>query len=250
MTTRKRTHAKVPPGRACPKTGPLSQSIYDILSANMELIDLNDEATNDAFETAAAGDTEMRPPESPGQAAPVIARINEFARSRPENANLVTAPTDVPFQLSRTPDRVFDIGAELALLPSTVIDALARDNSRAFLTEHMSVTDARRELAVFESQTNGFRGTRSKHWISQLSRWAGTVVTSREPVTPDSPPLRLTWTAIDDPQRKYLLAIFEMTPAFFVASVLYTIDRSLDAVYVGSFYMQSEQSHAADLRPQ
>ena len=248
MASRKRTHKNPPAGRPTPASGPLSRSIYEILCANMETVDLNDEATNDAFELAVAGDTDPMPPESPGLAAPVLARINEFARSRPEHEHLVTAPSDVPFQLSRTPDRIYNIGEDLARKKCSVIDSLARDNSRAFLTEQISVTEARHELATFESQTNALRGTCSTNWIARLAKWAGVVVTTCEPVTPDSQPLCLAWTAIDDPQRTYRLAVFEMTPSFFVVAVLYTINQSPNYVYVGSFYMQSEQSHAADNR--
>ena len=225
MAAHKRTSsAEIPPGHR-PR---VATSSYDFLD------DIDYEGDND----------DAAPPPvvvDPVSTKATLCRVQEtYAPEQP----LTT--TDVPFELSREPDRVVDVGEMLAVMPSAAIEALATECAYTFLTEARELTEARVELKLFEQHTRCLRGTRGTHWVRRLTPWAGMLVATREPAVPTSAPLRCMWPAADNPHRTYSLAIFELRPSFYVAAVLRTDQGCDDAIYVGAFYMQSEQSHMAD----
>lgn len=231
---RKRRSESANPPRARARTEP--ESIWDILG--------NDDAE--------PSDDEPPPATLVNRAVvnPALtqlhAHVNDLRRLTHDNRIDSTTPTTVPFQLPREADRVPDVGTVLAEMPSALIEELAANRSRAFLTEPLESTARRTPLQLFEQHTRCLRGTRGTQWITRLAPWAGMIVATREPANIDSAPLCRAWPAVDVARRVYSLAVFELMPSFYVAVVLRTDGDSAESVYVGAFYMQSEQSHAAD----
>lgn len=172
------------------------------------------------------------------------------ARVRERTGLAGSLAQNVPFQLAREADGVPDVGEFLSEQPSHVIDDLAANQPRAFLTEPAETTDARTPLRLFENHTRHLRGTRSERWFAELAPWAGACVTQREPENAESPALTLGWRAVDNPRRHYHLAVFEQSALFYVAAVLYSENNERELTYVGAVYMQSVRSHEADLQVQ
>jgi len=150
---------------------------------------------------------------------------------------------------SRDADTVPDVGRWLAPIPSAVIDDLAANHPRAFLTEPAETTDARTSLHLFENHTRCLRGTSGTNWFGRLAPWAGTAVDTVDPDNAYAPALHRTWRAADNQRRTYMLGIFRQTDAFYVVVVLASDDGG-EHRYVGAFYMQSTMSHEMDLHVQ
>jgi hypothetical protein len=173
-----------------------------------------------------------------------IARVREFT------GRTGSLTQGVPFQLAHEADSVPDVGSFLSEMPSHVIDDLAANQPRAFLTEPPETTDARTSLRLFENHTRHLRGTRSTHWLDELAPWAGTCVVQCEPENAESAPLTLAWRAADNARRNYSLVVFEQSALFYVATVLCSDDGARELTYKGAFYMQSVRSHEVDLEVQ
>lgn len=161
-----------------------------------------------------------------------------------ENAPAMQLPgvaTDVPFLLPRAAPVVPDVAPLLAVMPRATLVQLLRDRPRAFLTEPAAVTDARLSLTLFEQHTRHLVGTDASldAWCAMLRRWAGDAVTEQRPGDYDSPPLTRGWTRDG---RTYTLLVHAPQDSFYVVGVVED-----GALYLGAFYMQSEQSHQLDL---
>ena len=229
---KRRTDGAEPP-RARARTAP--ESVWDILGTD----------DNDDDEPPPPAALTNRNAVDPALTQ-LHAHVNDLRRLAHDSQIESTSATAVPFQLPREADRVPDVGTVLAEMPAALIEELATNRPRAFLTEAPEATARRTPLQLFEQHTRCLRGTRGTHWIARLAPWAGVVVATREPANIDSAPLCCAWPAADVARRVYSLVVFELMPSFYVAVVLRTDGDSAESVYVGAFYMQSEQSHAAD----
>jgi hypothetical protein len=203
-----------------------------------ELEQLYDRSQPDTPQPSAAS---AAPPDATADAA-IIDSLRQ--RLCPEAAS-----SDVPFLLSRADDSVPDVGRWLSAAPAAVIDDLAANQPRAFLTEPPETTNARTPLTLFENHTRCLRGSTSADWFRRLAPWAGTVVDTLNPDADGSPALCRTWRAADNQRRAYTLGVFRQMDAFYVVVVLAS-DDGAPSRYVGAFYMQSTLSHRMDLEPQ
>lgn len=237
---RKRRSEGAAPARARARVETPPPSVWDVLASNDDDVEMDDDDV--APPLAAVVNAAVVTP----ALAKLHAHVDNLRALQGHADPTSTTATTVPFQLPREADRVFDVGAVLAEMPSALIEELATNRPRAFLTESPETTARRTALQLFEHHTRCLRGTRGTHWVDRLSPWAGIVVATREPANMDSSPLRCLWSAVDVARRTYSLVVFELMPSFYVATVFRVDGDATDSVYVGAFYMQSEQSHVAD----